>query len=53
MLTGLDADATDARLEHGHRLADGVRRDARHLPIPHYADSLDAETRTTAKTAVT
>ena len=48
-----DGSRADIRLEHRHRRADGVPRDGRRSPIPHYVDSADAKTRTTAKTAVT
>ena len=41
------------RLEHRHRLADVIRRNGRRSLIPHYADTADAKTRTTANLAVT
>jgi hypothetical protein len=49
----LPTDVTNARLEHLHRHADRVRRPVLHPPIPHYADSPDAEIRTTAISEVT
>jgi len=43
----------DARLEHLHHHADRVIRAGRRSPIPRYADSTDAEFRTTAISEVT
>ena len=52
--TELPADLIAARLEHGHRPADAeLRRPEPFPPIPHYADSPDAKTCTTAIPEVT
>ena len=53
----LPAEVTDARLQHDHRIADATNVE-RHRPepirpTPHYRDSLDAKTRTTAISEVT
>jgi hypothetical protein len=47
----LHADAD--RLEHCYRPADAMSRAVRGFPIPHYADSPDAKTCTTAISEVT
>ena len=47
------ADVTVACLEHRYRPADVVSHAVRGSPIPHYADSPDAEIRTTAISEVT
>ena len=47
--TELHADLIDVRLEHDRRIADAeLRRPEPFPPIPHYAISPDAKTRTTA-----
>ena len=52
--TEVDADATDARLEHGHRPSTPSSDAPEPIPpIPHYADSPDPETCTTAISEVT
>ena len=55
MLEPMDSVPTpaDVRLEYRHRSADAVPRDGRPSPIPHYAVPTEAETRTTANSAVT
>ena len=52
-LESVEHHADADRLEHRYRPADAVPHAVRGSPIPHYADSPDAETRTTAISEVT